>query len=179
MKIESLTAPLIHRMLRSIVLIGFAMLILHLKRTGELTLFVTPRIEQAVKLSALGLLAAGAYQVVSFFRMWSSPSRFIDDSCECGHAHDHGSQHTHQHEHEHGHDHGHQQHSHAQHNHTHDHHHDHDHDHDHTPSPARSVLLYGLFLLLLAIGFLMPHKPLDSDLNGKLGTTVHSHVKGE
>jgi uncharacterized membrane protein YcgQ (UPF0703/DUF1980 family) len=164
MKFESSVAPLIHRMLRALVLIGFALLILHLKRTGELALFVTPRIEQAVKLSSLALLAAGAHQTFAFFRMWTNRSQHIDDSCECGH--EHGQQYDHDH------------HVHDQ-NHHHDHVHDHDHDHDHTPSSARSVLLYGLFVLFLAIGFLMPHKPLDSDLNGKLGTTVHSHVKGE
>ncbi|MBD3920196.1 DUF1980 domain-containing protein [Paenibacillus sp. PR3] len=158
MNAEDSFAPLIHRMLRAVVLIGFAMLIIHLKRTGELALFVTPRIEQAVKLSALGLLAAGAYQAYSFFRMWPNRSRhLIDDNCAC--EHDHGEHHHHIH--------------------SHDHAHHHDHDHDHTSTPVRSVLLYGLFLLLLAVGFFMPHKPLDSDLNGKLGTTVHSHVKGE
>jgi|GEM_PF-2531149 Domain of unknown function (DUF1980). len=156
MNAEGSFAPLVHRLLRAVVLIGFALLILHLKRTGELALFVTPRVEQAVKLSALALLAAGAYQAYSFFRMWPNRShRLIDNGCACGH--DHGD-HTHYHEH---------------------HHHHHDHDHDHTPTPVRSVLLYGLFLLLLAIGFFMPHKPLDSDLNGKLGPAVHSHVKGE
>jgi uncharacterized membrane protein YcgQ (UPF0703/DUF1980 family) len=139
MKFASTAAPRIHRMLRAVVFILFALLILHLKRTGELGLFVTPRIEQAVKLSALGLLAAGFYQGSSFFRMWSNRSQLTDNSCDCGH----------------------------------------DHNHDHTPSPARSILLYSFFLLFLAIGFLMPHKPLDSDLNGKLGTTVHSHVKGK
>ncbi|PWW07507.1 uncharacterized protein DUF1980 [Paenibacillus cellulosilyticus] len=151
MKLGSYAAPLIHCMLRAIVLLGFALLIVQLKRTGELGLFVTPRIEQAVKLSALGLIAAGVHQTFMFLRMLTNRSQPIDNHCECGHDHHHDH---------------------------HDQHH-HDHDHDHTPSPARSVLLYGLFLLLLAIGFLMPHKPLDSDLNGKLGTTVHSHVKGE
>lgn len=156
MRNESSAVLLVHRMLRAVVLIGFALLILHFKRTGELALFVTPRIEQAVKLSAIGLLAAGAYQAFSFFQLWPHRSKKMDAGCACEHDHDH----DHNHNHSHGHS-----------------HHDDDHDHDHTPSPARSVLLYGLFLLFLAAGFFMPHKPLDSDLNGKLGTTVHTHVK--
>ncbi|GMK39855.1 hypothetical protein PCCS19_29100 [Paenibacillus sp. CCS19] len=167
MKIESSAAHLLHRMLRAVVLIGFALLILHLKRTGELALFVTPRIEQAVKLSALALLAAGAYQAFSFLRMWPQRAEKMDAGCACGH--DHHDEH----------DHTHNLHVHHDHNHHHSHDHSHHHDHDHNPSPARSILLYGLFFLLLTVGFFMPHKPLDSDLNGKLGTTVHSHVKGE
>jgi len=76
---------IVHHMLRAALLAGFALLIVYLKQKGELPLFVAPRTEQAVKLSALGLYAAAAYQAYSAFRLWRDNR--MSDACDCGHDH--------------------------------------------------------------------------------------------
>ncbi|WP_127534092.1 TIGR03943 family putative permease subunit [Paenibacillus kobensis] len=74
-----------HHLLRAALLAGFALLIVYLKQRGELSLFIAPRTEQAVKLSALGMYGAAAYQAYSAFRLWRD--KRLDDACDCGHDH--------------------------------------------------------------------------------------------
>ena len=52
-----------HHLIRAAILTGFAMLIVYLDRTGEMILYIAPRMELYVKLSAIGLYAAAIYQV--------------------------------------------------------------------------------------------------------------------
>ncbi|CAM3978997.1 TIGR03943 family protein [Paenibacillus alkaliterrae] len=54
---------MIHHLIRAVILTGFAMFIVYLDRTGEMVLYIAPRMELYVKLSALGLYAAAIYQV--------------------------------------------------------------------------------------------------------------------
>ncbi|EFM08705.1 Protein of unknown function DUF1980 [Paenibacillus curdlanolyticus YK9] len=74
-----------HYLFRAALLGGYAFLIVFLNSNGDLSLFVAPRTEQAVKLSALGLYAAAAYQAYSAFRMWRDSHQE-----QCGCDHDHG-----------------------------------------------------------------------------------------
>ncbi len=59
---------LIHHLLRAAILTGFAMYIIYLVRTGNLTLYIAPRMVIYVKLSAMGLYATAIYQLFKAFR---------------------------------------------------------------------------------------------------------------
>ncbi|MDF2722853.1 MAG: hypothetical protein K0Q59_2528, partial [Paenibacillus sp.] len=48
------------------------------------------------------------------------------------------------------------------------------HDHSHTQTPWKSVLVYGLFALPLALGFFMPDTTLGSALAAKRGMNINS-----
>lgn len=71
-----------HHLIRAAILTGFAMFIVYLDRTGEMMLYIAPRMELYVKLSALGLYAAAIYQVYAALqkRMGNQTP-----SCDCEH----------------------------------------------------------------------------------------------
>ncbi|MDQ6419814.1 TIGR03943 family protein [Paenibacillus sp. LHD-117] len=72
-------------LIRAFILTGFAMFIVYLFHTGDITLYIAPRMELLVKLSALGLYAAAVYQFYAALR-----ARIIKrsaEACECGHDH--------------------------------------------------------------------------------------------
>lgn len=77
---------MIHHFIRGAILINFAIFIAYLVRTEELTLYVGPRMALFVKLSAIGLLAAGLYQFYSALEM--RKGKHIDCT-ECSHDHSH------------------------------------------------------------------------------------------
>ncbi|WP_036720455.1 TIGR03943 family putative permease subunit [Paenibacillus harenae] len=71
---------MIHHLIRAAILTGFAMFIVYLDRTGEIGLYIAPRMELYVKLSALGLYAAAIYQIYAALqkRMGHEPP-----DCDC------------------------------------------------------------------------------------------------
>ncbi|MBD2868069.1 TIGR03943 family putative permease subunit [Paenibacillus arenilitoris] len=73
---------MIHHLIRAAILTGFAMFILYLDRTGEMSLYIAPRMELYVKLSALGLYAAAVYQI--YAALQKRMGRQTPD-CDCGH----------------------------------------------------------------------------------------------
>ena len=75
-----------HPLLRALILTGFAMLIVYLVRSGNLGLYIAPRMELYVKLSALGLYATAVYQYYAAFRAWTG--RQTEADCDCGHDHE-------------------------------------------------------------------------------------------
>ncbi len=121
-------ARIVHPLFRALILTGFAVLIVYLVRTGNIGLYIAPRMEIYVKLSALGLYAAAVYQFYAVIRAWSGRESAPD--CDCGHE----------------------------------------------PSPGvlKHVPLYGLFVLPLALGFLMPDTTMGSSLAAKKGVAFSS-----
>lgn len=73
---------MIHHVIRAIILAGFAMFIVYLDNNGEMILYIAPRMELYVKLSAIGLYAAAIYQVYAALqkRMGKQAA-----SCDCEH----------------------------------------------------------------------------------------------
>lgn len=76
---------MIHHFIRAAILIGFAMLIVYLFQTGEISLYIAPRMELIIKLSALGLYIAGSYQVYEGLR--KKRQHHAEMECDCGHDH--------------------------------------------------------------------------------------------
>lgn len=152
---------MIHHWIRAVILAGFAFLIVFLFRTGNISLYIAPRMELYVKLSALGLYAAAAYQIYAAIRRGTGGHTH---GCECGHGHDHDHDHAHDHDHSHGHSHGHSEPC------------------AHTPAgsagqsgtrafPFKQTLIYGLFVFPLLLGFLVPTGTLGSALAAKKGVS--------
>ncbi|SFE14544.1 protein of unknown function [Paenibacillus catalpae] len=131
-----------HNWIRAGFLAAFAFLIIYLDRLGQLPLYIAPRMELYVKLSAIVLNAAAVHQ--AFLALSHRPH--AADCDECGHD----SPHKHHH---------------------HDHH---DHDHDHSMSPLKSILVYGLFLLPLLLGFLLPAAAQEHEVNSSGIPHLHS-----
>ncbi|QNK56203.1 TIGR03943 family putative permease subunit [Paenibacillus sp. PAMC21692] len=71
-------------LIRFLLLAGFAMLIVYLFRTGDMTLFIAPKMELLVKLSAIGLYAAAIYQLYAALKA-RRKSHAAD--CDCDHQH--------------------------------------------------------------------------------------------
>ncbi|RCW47646.1 TIGR03943 family putative permease subunit [Paenibacillus prosopidis] len=116
-----------HHLIRAAILTGFAMFIVYLDRTGEIILYIAPRMELYVKLSAIGLYAAAVYQVYAALqkRMGNQTP-----GCDC--------------------------------------------EHDHAPSPSiiKNIIIYGLFVFPLLLGFLVPTGTLGSALASKKGVSL-------
>ncbi|MCU6709247.1 TIGR03943 family protein [Paenibacillus sp. J5C_2022] len=117
---------MMHHLLRAAILAGFAMLIVYLFRTGEMILYIAPRMEIWIKLSAIGLYTAAVYQVYMALKARSGKRTA---SCGC----------------------------------------------DHAPPPSRikNVMIYGLFLFPLLLGFLAPTGTLGSALAAKKGVSLN------
>ncbi|MGO4375534.1 DUF1980 domain-containing protein, partial [Paenibacillus sp. MCAF20] len=118
---------MIHHLLRATILTGFAFFIVYLFQTDEMTLYIAPRMELYVKLSAIGLYAAAIYQIYAALQKRMGKQE-VDCGCE--------------------------------------------HDHEPSPSIAKNTLIYGLFLLPLALGFLAPTGTLGSALAAKKGVSL-------
>ncbi|GAA3409271.1 TIGR03943 family putative permease subunit [Paenibacillus hodogayensis] len=118
----------VHSLIKALLLIGFAAYIALLVKSGHIVYYISPRSILYVKLAALALYAAGAYQLYSAVSAFSG--KLVE--CDCGH--------------------------------------------DHAPpgSPWRSALIYGLFALPLALGFLMPDTTMGSSLAAKKGMNLSS-----
>ncbi|MFC4103062.1 TIGR03943 family putative permease subunit [Paenibacillus xanthanilyticus] len=115
---------LVHYLIRAVLLGGFALFIVQLARGDALSLYIAPRMEPFVKLSALVLYAAAIYQVYAAFRA-SKGQKAADCGC----------------------------------------------DHEPPVSIPKNVVVYGLFVLPLALGFLLPEATLGSSLAAKKGIT--------
>lgn len=75
---------MMHHLLRALILTGFALMIVYLFRTGEITLYIAPRMELYVKLSAIGLYAAAVYQIYAALQKRSA-KQVRNCECECSH----------------------------------------------------------------------------------------------
>ncbi|MFC4597073.1 TIGR03943 family putative permease subunit [Cohnella hongkongensis] len=73
-----------HYAARAIVLAGFAFLIVHLVRSGNLNLYIAERMQLIVKLSALGLYAVAAQQLYSAMRAFFDKEH-DGPNCDCLH----------------------------------------------------------------------------------------------
>ncbi len=73
-----------HYAARAIVLAGFAFLIVHLVRSGNLNLYIAERMQLIVKLAALGMYAVAAQQFYSAIRAFFDKEH-DDPSCDCLH----------------------------------------------------------------------------------------------
>lgn len=113
-------------LIRAVLLAGFAMLIVYLFHTGDIALYIAPKMEILVKLSAIGLYAAAIYQIYAALQARMKKHKAVD--CDCGHHHA-------------------------------------------KPSKVKNVLVYGLFILPLALGFLVPTGTLGSALAAKKGVS--------
>ncbi|GKU80365.1 TIGR03943 family putative permease subunit [Paenibacillus sp. L3-i20] len=71
-----------HHLLRGTILTGFSLLIVYLFHTGEISLYIAPRMELLVKISAIGLYAAAAYQ---FYAALQKRVHKHTVDCGCGH----------------------------------------------------------------------------------------------
>lgn len=115
---------MVHYLIRAVLLGGFAIFIVHLARGDGLSLYIAPRMEPFVKLSALVLYAAAIYQVYAAFQA-SKGQQAADCGC----------------------------------------------DHEPPASIPKNIIVYGLFVLPLALGFLLPEATLGSSLAAKKGMT--------
>jgi len=82
---KSPAALAFHYLARAILLAGFALLIVHLVRSGNLNLYIAPRMQLIVKLSALGLYAVAAHQLYSAIRAFFDKERHGGPDCDCTH----------------------------------------------------------------------------------------------
>ncbi|WP_224723653.1 TIGR03943 family putative permease subunit [Paenibacillus vietnamensis] len=73
---------MIHHLIRAAILTGFAMYIVYVDRTGEMSLYIAPRMELYVKLSALGLYAAAIYQIYAALQKRLGSN---EPACGCEH----------------------------------------------------------------------------------------------
>ncbi|MCR2806170.1 TIGR03943 family putative permease subunit [Paenibacillus soyae] len=79
---------MIHHFIRAALLAGFAFMIVYLFNSGQAVLYIAPRMELLVKLSALGLYAAAVYQIFAALRSKSKAgSSDHGTDCDCGHHH--------------------------------------------------------------------------------------------
>ncbi|WP_246096523.1 TIGR03943 family putative permease subunit [Paenibacillus sinopodophylli] len=114
-----------HHLIRAAILTGFAMFIVYLDRSGEMVLYIAPRMELYVKLSALGLYAAAIYQIYAALQKRMGKQAL---ACDC--------------------------------------------EHEPSPSILKNVLIYGLFVFPLVLGFLVPTGTLGSALASKKGMSL-------
>ncbi|WP_139991978.1 TIGR03943 family putative permease subunit [Paenibacillus paridis] len=114
-----------HHLIRAAILTGFAMFIVYLDRTGEMMLYIAPRMELYVKLSAIGLYAAAIYQVYAALQKRLGHA---NPACDC-----------------------------AQ---------------EPSPSIFKNIIIYGLFVFPLLLGFLVPTGTLGSALASKKGVSL-------
>jgi putative membrane protein len=68
-----------HYLIRSIIVLSFSVLITYLIKSGNINLYIAPRMLILVKLSAIGLYIIGMYQLFSAYRYMRNQS-----SVECG-----------------------------------------------------------------------------------------------
>ncbi|MGG4144603.1 TIGR03943 family protein [Paenibacillus algorifonticola] len=74
-----------HHLLRAFILTAFALLIVYLSRSNQLSLYIAPRMELYVKLSALGLYAAAIHQLFLALKTRRQQHQHTAE-CGCEHA---------------------------------------------------------------------------------------------
>jgi putative membrane protein len=114
----------LHHAIKAAIVLGFAMLIVYLVKTDNLTLFIAPRMAGYVKWSAVALYAVGIYELyLAVSTWWGRVS-----ACDC----------------------------------------------DHPPSASlfKNTTVYGLFVLPLLLGFLLPSTTLGSSMAAKKGMNL-------
>jgi len=127
-----------HNFLRVFILFGFACLIAYLVLSGDVLLYVTPKLVIYLECAGMGLfILAGFYLYIAI----ASLKRTII-ICECGHGGDSG--------------------------------HDKDPLHSHRPNQSlwANIIIYGLFLLPLLLGTLLPNTALAGSLASKRGMNL-------
>jgi putative membrane protein len=135
-RMKKLTAADVHNFLRGFILLGFACLIAYLVLTGDVLLYVTPKLVIYLELAGTGLIITAAFQF--YISILSLRSTVI--VCNCGSDHED----------------------------------DHDPLHSHEPSRSlgMNVLVYGLFLLPLLLGTLLPNTALAGSLASNRGMNL-------
>ncbi len=115
----------LHYMIRSIIVLSFSILITYLIKSGNINLYIAPRMLILVKLSAIGFYIIGAYQMYSAYRYLRNQAS-VD--CDC----------------------------------------------DHTPtgSISKHIMIYGLFVFPLLLGFILPNATMGSALASKKGMNL-------
>ncbi|MFC5447543.1 TIGR03943 family putative permease subunit [Paenibacillus aestuarii] len=124
---KKMNAAVFHSFLRAFILLGFGALIVYLKISGDILLYVTPRLSIYLEIAAAGLMVTAAFQFYISFLSLKKPVIV----CECGHDHDH----------EHG-----------------------RHSHEPPQSIGKNVVVYGIFILPLLFGTLLPNTALAGSL---------------
>lgn len=81
----SIRGAWIHPLIKTFVLFGFAVYIAYLVKSDHILFYISPRMVLYVKLSALAMYAAGAYQLFSAVKALTGKR----ESCDCGHDHNH------------------------------------------------------------------------------------------
>ncbi len=74
----------LHHALKTIILLGFAVYIAYLVKTGGILLYIAPRMVDYVKWSAVALYAVAAYQLYFTLRAWRGRAAAV---CGCDHDH--------------------------------------------------------------------------------------------
>jgi len=137
----------IRHLIRAFIMAGFSYYISVLVKNRGIAYYIAPNMEIYVKLAAIALLVIAAYQ--GYLAIRSSWAKVEQDvHCDCG-ADMGGSEHTH-------------------------------HDHKESPrpdEPARSfklktLLVYGIFVFPLLMGFFLPDAALNSALAAKKGVNL-------
>lgn len=72
-----------HYLVRALIVLSFSVLITYLIKSGNINLYIAPRMLILVKLSAIGFYIIGTYQMYSAYRYLRNPSS-VD--CDCNHA---------------------------------------------------------------------------------------------
>jgi len=132
-----------HNFLRGFILLGLACLIAYLVLSGDVLLYVTPKLVIYLEFAGTGLFIVAAFQ---FYISIISLRRTVI-TCNCGH--DHGEDH--------------------------DDHDDHSHSHEYPRSIGANIIIYGLFLLPLVLGTLMPNTALAGSLAAKRGMNLGAY----
>lgn len=92
MKVNRSFAEPMHYVTRSVLLAGFAYLVVYLVRTDNLELYIAARMQTIVKLASLGMYAIAAQQLYTAIRVWID-GRPASNSCCSDHDHDHDHDH--------------------------------------------------------------------------------------
>ncbi|WP_168928823.1 TIGR03943 family putative permease subunit [Paenibacillus dokdonensis] len=139
---------IIHHVLKLLILMGFTGYIAYLAFTGEILLYIAPHLVKYTELAAAGLFLFAVFQLYFLIR---SRTKELPAACACGH-------------------------------HDHDHHAHDDHNHVHSHEPSRSVaknaLMYGLFILPLLFGALLPNQAFAGSLVKSRGIQVGESAGG-
>ena len=73
-----------HYLIRAVIVLSFSILITYLIKSGNINLYIAPRMLILVKLSAICLYMIGAYQLYSAYRYLRNQSTAAD--CDCEHT---------------------------------------------------------------------------------------------
>jgi len=121
----------IHNLIRGFISLGFAVFIAYLVKSGDIHLFIAPRMLILVKISAIGLYLIGAYQLYTAYRHLHRKHVICDD-CE------------------------------------------------HVPEGSlwKHLMIYGLFVLPLLLGVLLPNSTMGSALAAKKGMNLSASASG-